>query len=327
MARVAFRTDVEDPDTVAKFAGSIASDEHLKLLCLMTLADVEAVGPGTLTPWKEDLLWRLYVDAYTHLTLSYADDLIQKDQAGREAALAQRPADIAEGELIRFLDGLPRRYLAVFDLDTIYGHVRLARGLGVGDVHTTLQKHDDVWELTVAALDQPYLFSDIAGVLAAFGMDIHRGQALTTPDGTALDVFQFTDAEHFLRQNAEAVGEINQVLDGVVAGAFDVSRLLGGRLRGAARRKRPVESRVLVSNEHSQKYTVVEIVAADAPGLLYRISRAMSDAGCEVDLVLISTEGNRAIDVVHITKDGRKLTEPERRGVADRLKRALQGES
>jgi hypothetical protein len=66
-------------------------------------------------------------------------------------------------------------------------------------------------------------------------MDIHRGQALTTPDGTALDVFQFTDAEHFLRQNAEAVGEINQVLDGVVAGAFDVSRLLGGRLRRRAR--------------------------------------------------------------------------------------------
>ena len=109
-----FRRDFTDPDTVAQFAALVGNEERLKKLCLMTLADIDSVGPGTLTPWKEDLLWRLYVDAYNHLTLGYADELIQKDQADRSAVMSERPADISELELARFLRGLPRRYLSVF---------------------------------------------------------------------------------------------------------------------------------------------------------------------------------------------------------------------
>ena len=85
MSQVVFRRDFGDPDTVAQFAALVGTEELLKMLCLMTLVDIDAVGPGTLTPWKEDLLWRLYVDTYNHLTLGYADELIQRDQAGRAA--------------------------------------------------------------------------------------------------------------------------------------------------------------------------------------------------------------------------------------------------
>jgi len=95
----------------------------------------------------------------------------------------------------RFLRGLPRRYLSVFGLSTIYQHVRLARGLLPGEVHASLEKRDDIWELTVAALDKPYLFSNIAGVLSHFGMNIHRGQAMTTPDHLVLDIFEFSRGE------------------------------------------------------------------------------------------------------------------------------------
>jgi [protein-PII] uridylyltransferase len=295
------------------------------MLCLLTLVDIDAVAPGTLTPWKEDLLWRLYVDAYNHLTMGYADELIQRDQADRAMVVAERPDDLSEVELARFLDGLPRRYLTVFGHSAIYRHVRLARGLLPDEVHATLERRDDIWELTVAALDKPYLFSNIAGVLSYFGMNIHRGQAMTTPDHLALDVFEFSDEEAFLRQNPGAADEIARLLRAAVSGVRDVARLLEGRERGARERRRRLGPTVVrLDNEHSRKYTVVEILADDAPGLLFRISRALSDQACDLDLVLISTEGHRAIDVLHVTKHGRKLDEHDQMALHRELERTLE---
>jgi [protein-PII] uridylyltransferase len=325
MSRVVFRHDFGDPDIVAEFAALVGSEEHLKMLCLLTLVDIEAVAPGTLTPYKEDLLWRLYIDAYTHLTFGYVDDLIQKDQADRGLVVAECPDDITEEELSTFLDGLPRRYLSVFGLSAIYRHVRLARDLHHGDVHLSLERRDEIWELTVAALDKPFLFSNIAGVLAYFGMDIHRGQAMTTPEHLVLDVFEFSDEEGFLRQNSGARDEIARVLRGVVAGTIDIRALLRGRERSVVhRRRRDVETRISFDSEHSKRHTALEIVTGDAPGLLYRISRAVSDQGCDVDLVLISTEGRKAIDVLHVTKHGRKLDDRDQLALKRQLELILE---
>ncbi|HEV3485530.1 MAG TPA: HD domain-containing protein, partial [Vicinamibacterales bacterium] len=295
MSRVAFRRDSEDPYVVARFAALVGSEDLLKMLTLLTLADVGAVAPDTLTPWKEELLWRLYVDTYNHLTLGYADELIQKDQSGLDSLMSARPDDISEAELSRFLDGLPRRYLALFGASAIYQHVRLARGIGPSGLHASIEKHDDVWELTVVTQDRPWLFSNIAGVLSYFGMDIHRGQVLTTPAGLVLDVFQFTDEASFLSRNPEATSEIAATLEGVVAGKVDVPKLLARKEHSVLhRRAEHVRSIVHVDNEHSRKYTVLEIVAADAPGLLYRISRTVSSSGYDIHLALISTEGKTA---------------------------------
>ena len=216
------------PHVAARFAELVGTEEHLKLLCLMTLADVGAVSPETLTPWKEDLLWRVYVDTYNRLTLGYADQLLDRIPPGLAVLIAGRPADISEPELRQFLDGLPRRYLSTFGLSAVYRHVRLARDIHPDEVHTFLEKHDDVWELTLVTLDKPFLFSNISGVLSYFGMDIHRGQAMTTPNGLVLDVFEFTDDEGFLEQNAG--GD-----DGDFTDARTGGRRLGRRHGAAAR--------------------------------------------------------------------------------------------
>jgi [protein-PII] uridylyltransferase len=308
MSRLAFRRDSEDPDVVRRFATRVGTEERLKMLCLLTLADVGAVSPETLTPWKEELLWRLYVDTYNRLTLAYADDLIEKDPSGLVALRDSRPDDIAESELAEFLSGLPKRYLALFDPDRIFRHVRLARDIHPDQVHAFLEKKDNGWELTVATLDKPYLFSNISGVLSYLGMDILRGQAMTTPSGLVLDVFQFTDAEGFLRHNPGATAEIYQVLQDVVAGTRDVTTMLRGKERGALHRRRPVAPTIYFDDAYSQRYSVLEIIAGDAPGLLYRISRVLSELGCDLDLALIATEGEKAIDVLHVTKTGKKLS-------------------
>jgi [protein-PII] uridylyltransferase len=322
MSRVAFRRDSEDPHVVRQFADLVRTEEMLKMLSLMTFVDVGAVAPDTLTPWKEELLWRLYVDTYNHLTLSYADELIGKDQAGLSVLMAGRPGDISEAELERFLGGLPRRYLSLFD----YRHVRLARDIRPDQVHATLEKKGDVWDLAVVTLDKPFLFSNIAGVLSYFGMDILRGQAMTTPDGLVLDVFQFTDQEGFLLHNAVAPLEIQELLQSVVAGTADITALLGGKERSLLyRRPLRVAPVVYFDNDHSARYSILEVVAPDALGLLYRISRAISKHGCDLDLVLVSTEGRKAIDVFHITKAGGKLSETDQAALAAYLRRTLEG--
>jgi [protein-PII] uridylyltransferase len=327
MSLVAFRRDTEDPEIVKDFAAFIGTEERLKMLCLMTLADVGAVSPETLTPWKEELLWRLYVDTYNHLTQRYGDELIERNQAGLDELLRQRPDDLAPAEITRFLEGLPQRYLQLFQPDAIYRHVRLARNIHPDEVHLSLERNDDIWTLAAATLDKPFLFSNICGVLSSFGMNIIRGHALTNPNGLVLDVFQFIDEERFLSLNPDAHDQVLHVLEDVVSGRADVSTLLRGREQGvlqsrSASRFAPV---VRADNEASGRYTILDIVASNALGLLYRISRVISRHGCDVDLVLIATEGEKAIDVFHITKGGSKLTEAEQQVLTSDLLRTLEG--
>ena len=263
MSLVAFRRDTEDPEIVKDFAAFIGTEERLKMLCLMTLADVEAVSPETLTPWKEELLWRLYVDTYNHLTQRYGDELIERNQAGLDELLRQRPDDLSPTEITRFLEGLPQRYLQLFPPDAIYRHVRLARDIHPDEVHLSLERNDAVWTLAVATLDKPFLFSNICGVLSSFGMNIIRGHALTNPNGLVLDVFQFTDDERFLELNPDAHDQVLHVLEDVVSGRADVTARLRGREQGVlqsrgASRFAPV---VRADNEASGRYTILDIVA------------------------------------------------------------------
>jgi [protein-PII] uridylyltransferase len=328
MSLAAFRRDTEDPEVVRQFADFIGTEERLKLLTLMTFADVGAVSPETLTPWKEELLWRLYVDTYNHLTQRYADELIERNQAGLEGLLGHRPDDMPDTEITRFVEGLPRRYLQLFPPEAIYRHVRLARDIRPDEVHLSLEQNDGVWTLAVVTLDKPYLFSNICGVLSSFGMNILRGHALTNPNGLVLDVFHFTDQERFLELNPDAREQVLHVLQDVVAGREEVTALLRGREEGALQLKGVPRLAAVVhtDNEASARYTILDIVAANALGLLYRISRVISKHGCDVDLVLISTEGERAIDVFHITKGGMKLNEAEQRTLASDLQHTLEGQ-
>src|SRR5687767_12923614 len=327
MSLVAFRRDTEDPDIVKDFAAFIGTEQRLKMLCLLTLADVEAVSPETLTAWKEELLWRLYIDTYNHLTQRYGDERIERSQAGVDELLGQCPADLDSQEITRFLEGLPQRYLQLFPRDAIYRHVRLARGIQPDEVHLSLERQDSsVWTLAVATLDKPFLFSNICGVLSSFGMDIIRGHALTNPSGLVLDVFQFTDDERFLELNSDAQDRLLHVLENVVGGREEVAVRLRGRERGAlaVRSGARFPAVVRADNEASGRYTILDIVATNALGLLYRISRVISRHGCDVDLVLIATEGEKAIDVFHITKGGSKLTDAEQQELTADLLRILE---
>jgi [protein-PII] uridylyltransferase len=156
-------------------------------------------------------------------------------------------------------------------------------------------------------------------------MDILRGHALTNPNGLVLDVFQFADAERFLALNPGASETVLHTIEEVVAGRSSAADRLRGRLRGLRRRPSGrVAPVVRIDRDVSRRYSVLEIVAADQLGLLYRISRGISEQGCEIDLVLISTEGETAIDVFHLTRRGAKLTPAEQQQLTAYLQRTLE---
>jgi [protein-PII] uridylyltransferase len=322
MSLIAFRQDTGDPVVIANFGSLFSTEEHLKMLCLVTVADLGAMGPDTLTPWRAELLWRLFVDTYNQMTMTYGDEVIDSHEAALTALRANRPHDIPEAEMASFLEGLPRRYLTLFQPESIYDHVRLWRGMGPDDVHFFLNKKSDVWELTVVTLDKPYLFSNICGVLSFCDLDILRGHALTSRSALVLDVFQFTDHKGCLVRP-----QLDPLLSEVVGGATDIRALLEEKARsvtaGRTGRTAPV---IYFDNETSQRYTILELVADDAPGLLHRISRIISKHGCVVDLVLISTEARKAIDVFHMRKEGTKLTDSDELTLTEDFERMLDGE-
>ncbi|HWF85898.1 MAG TPA: HD domain-containing protein, partial [Vicinamibacterales bacterium] len=290
MSLIAFRRDTEDPEIVRQLAHLVGIEERLKMLCLLTLVDVEAVNPETLTPWRGELLWRLYVDTYNQLTLGYADDRIEREESGLHALVAGRPADVTAAEITRFVEGLPRRYLQLFSHDAIYRHVRLSRAIRPDDVHANLERKGSLWELTVVTLDKAFLFSNICGALSSFGMDIARGHAMTNPNGLVLDVFQFTDQERFLELNATGQEQLLALLGSVISGGTDITDALRAREQSVLYRRRagvPSTPPVIhADNESSHRYTILDIVADNALGLLHRVSRCVSRHGCDVDLVL-----------------------------------------
>ena len=177
-------------------------------------------------------------------------------------------SDLAADELSRVLEGFPRRYLTSVDPAQIYRHVRLARNLGHDEVHLLLDRRSDAWELAVVALDKPHLFSNICGTLAFCGMDILRGSAMTSRSGLVLDLFHFVDGEHFFDRNADGPARFEALLQDVVAGREDIAARLLRKEKGLLHRRTPVRVAPVISvdNDQSPTYTVLELVAQDAPG-------------------------------------------------------------
>ena len=207
MSLAAFRRDTEDPEIVREFAEFIGTEERLKMLCLMTLADVEAVSPETLTPWKEELLWRLYVDTYNHLTQRYARRGHRAQPGGPERAARGAAGGRHRGGAHR----LPRGAAAAATCSCSRARRSTATsGWRATSTPTRCTSRSSrtsrCGRWPWSTLDKPFLFSNICGVLSSFGMNILRGNAFTNPSGLVLDVFQFTDDERFLELNRDAHG-------------------------------------------------------------------------------------------------------------------------
>jgi [protein-PII] uridylyltransferase len=300
--------DLADPKAIHDVAQVVGTEERLKALTLLTYADMSAVNPGAMTPWRSAQLWRLYLTVYRELTRELAEERIPESAPGPAAEL---------------LEGLPKRYLRNHSEAEIAEHVALEERSRPRGVAVDVKPLESAWRLTVITGDRPGLFALMAGTLAGFGMNILRAEAFSNRRGQVLDTFVFADPTRTLELNPSEVDRLRATAERVVVGKLDVRELLRNRPKPKPpSRKVRVPATIRFDDQASASATLVEIVAEDRPGLLYDLASAISSSGGNIEVVLIDTQATRAIDVFYVTVGGKKLTVEKQASMGDVLQKA-----
>jgi [protein-PII] uridylyltransferase len=326
MSETMQRRDIFDPGTVSVFADIVTTQERLQRLCLMTYADIHAVNPEALTPWKAEMLWQLFVATSNHFSRTLDRDRLH---AVDEVSLLEQVSAQAGGankrEVERFLEGFPRRYRAVHSAPEIAAHFQLYQKLGAEPVQTELKARHHSFSLTLLTADRPALFATISGVLAAWGMNIVKADAFANAAGVVLDTFQFVDLHHTLELNPSEIARFQKSLADIVNGKAPLEPLLKSRESASKAKppKVPVETRIGYDDTSSAHSTLLEIMVQDRPGLLYEVGSALARLGCNIDVALIDTEGQKAIDVFYLTERGEKLSQQKHELLREALQSTL----
>jgi [protein-PII] uridylyltransferase len=334
LSQTAFKRDIDDPKTIFDIAETIQSPERLKLLLVMTVADMRAVSPRVWNGWKATLLREIYARVAEvlagGLSTSERDVRVKRARDAADEMLAAQGWSETDRAFFRGL-GYPGYWLS-FDPDTHVRHARLVRDAEARGAPLTVQTEPlharAVTEVTVYAADHAGLFSRIAGALAVAGASIVDARIHTMTNGMALDTFWVQDASGGAFDQPHRLAKLAVLVEQALSGHLRLSQeipkltqaILGRRMRAIH-----VPPRVVVDNRASNSYTVLEVNGRDRPGLLHDVTSAISEQGLQIGSAHVTTYGVRAVDVFYV-KDvfGLKI-ENERKlgGLRDALLAAL----
>ncbi|MBL8710121.1 MAG: [protein-PII] uridylyltransferase [Rhodospirillaceae bacterium] len=319
MSNTAFRRDIDDPKTIADFVDLVQSPERLRLLLVLTVADIRAVGPKTWNGWKAQLLRELYHRA-EDLMLGGVHTAAREDRAA--AALAELKATLADWSPEDLGTHAARGHAAywlAFPTATLARHARMIREADREQRPLAVEFHVDRWramtEVTIYADDARGLFSQLAGAMALSGASIVDARIFTLRNGKALDTFFVQDREGgpFDKPGrlAKLSATITRVLEVPELTLVQLNAL--PQLSSPAARNFPIIPRVLVDNKASATHTVIEVNGRDRRGLLHRLTAALTRLNLQISSAKVSTFGHRAVDVFYV-KDhyGLKVENEER---------------
>jgi [protein-PII] uridylyltransferase len=327
MSGAAFKLDISDPQTIQNFVDRVQSPERLKLLLVLTVADIRAVGPKVWNGWKGALLRELYHSALDvisgGLTVAARDSRIAAAQAAAQALLP----DFSDAEFAAFTNrGYPFYWLSL-DAETHARHARLMREAEASGAPLTVDKRIDparaVTELTLYTADHPGLFSRIAGALAVSGANIVDAKIMTMTNGMALDTLWVQDRDGTPFDRRDKLAKL----------AVTFENVLSGDLKPHLELERPpaipsrtsvftVPPRVLIDNSASLTHTVVEVNGRDRSGLLWEVTRELTRLSLQVSSAKISTYGEKVVDVFYVKNlFGHKIEHPQK---LDEIRTALE---
>jgi [protein-PII] uridylyltransferase len=318
MLETAFRRDLHDEGTILRFAGEIENLNFLKRLYLLTFADIKAVGPEAWTHWKNTLLMELFLKT-SHFF-----------ERGSETKTLPREEDVVQ-PLLRFLspelvteyeEHLPPRYLSSYPWEEIAHHIEMASLLDrEGLLVEWAAEENSRAKVTVCTKDRYGLFSKITGSMFLNRLNILEAKIHTWANGVALDTFKVEDATRDIERR---LTQFKADLSSVLEGTAPLRNLLSKRQEPKAFQEKiipKVPADIKVNNEDSQFFTIVEISGQDRLGILYEITQAITDHGCDIHFARVSTLGNRIVDVFYIQNEwGEKITEKDK---IDHLKESL----
>ena len=308
MTRTAFKRDIDDPQTLAGFVAIVQSPERLKLLLLLTVADVRAVGPNVWNNWKAGLLRELFGRALDRMSGGIGAERYGARVEAAQAALRAQleplwPAADIDTHLAR---GYPS-YWVSFDTVSQLRHAQLIREAEQAKAPLTVDWRQDrsqgVTEVTIYTGDHAGLFSQIAGAMALCGANIVDAKIITMTNGMALDSFVIQDSEGQAFDSPSRLAKLAASLDQALTGRLRFDRELakrGSAMAASRTRVFKVQPRVVVDNTASAGHTLIEVNARDRIGLLYDITAAMTRLNLQISSAHISTYGERAVDVFYV---------------------------
>lgn len=345
MADLALRRDINDPAVLLKFSHEVGSPESLRMLFVLTAADISAVGPGVWNQWKAELTTTLY--EHTMLWLSGKSHLF--DEATRLKTIKQQVISLIEessrdprssqehppaSELIaEKLDQFPAHYLLETAPARIADDLRVTMSRQQDEIHVEAIYDSETGTVEYRIITHedlaPGCFHKLSGVLSAKRLAILSAAICTTHDGVIIDVYRVRDADHAGEIPSWRVDEVATAIRKVLRGELDVGSLLKSRGRFAVNAsKGPVSDlpmRVVIDNKSSDRYTVIDVFAHDRPGLLYAITRELYELKLSVILAKIATHFDQVLDVFYVTDaKQRKIDDVERlKSIRDMLTHQL----
>ncbi|HXC88952.1 MAG TPA: [protein-PII] uridylyltransferase [Stellaceae bacterium] len=318
MSGTAFKRDIGDPQTIAGFVDLVQSPERLKLLLILTSADIRAVGPQVWNGWKAALLRDLYHRAVEVMSGGLTAEPQDSRVAAAQAAVREKLPDFSDAEFAAFLKaGYPFYWLS-FDAATHARHARLMLEAEANGAPLVVEKRVDaqraVTEITLYTADHPGLFSRIAGALAVSGANIVDARIMTMSNGMAFDTFWVQDLSGEAFARPDKLARLAVVFENVLTGDLKPHRELARPPAFPSRTQVfTVAPRVLVDNQASTLHTVIEVNGRDRPGLLFELTRELTRLNLQVSSAKISTYGEKVVDVFYVKNlFGHKVDHPQK---------------
>ena len=309
MAHISQRRDLQDAKMISQFAELMGMSENLRMLYLLTFADIKAVGPDVWSEWKGSLLRELYEKAYDALEKNefYQEKRSEKIRNRKRNIRKALQDDFSESRINKVINSLHTRYLMSYRSREIVPHVRLAlsRGKKTLAMQINHNREAEYTELMLATIDSPGLFSQIAGVMAAHSINILGAQIHTRKTGAVLDILQVTSPIGGVVEKPQKWERIENDLCEVLEGRIFVETLFTKRQEPdylkASTQHPQKRNMVEIDNNVSDRYTVIDIFATDKIGLLYEITRTLNELGLYTAVSKISTKVDQVADVFYVS--------------------------